>query len=117
MGLSELAPRPKQAVECALWPSFQKPNHRIMEPSEYRKPIEVRWASLDPNRHVRSTAYADYASDVRFAWPVDRGFPLGKFEERGFGPVLLKEDSRFLRGVTLGVAQQGSARPPCEEAL
>ncbi|NTU84930.1 MAG: thioesterase [Chloroflexales bacterium] len=73
-----------------------------MDPRDYRKTFEVRWADLDPNRHVRSTAYADYATDTRLAWLVDQGFPLSRFEEHGFGPVLLREDSRFYREVMLG---------------
>ncbi|NTU80490.1 MAG: hypothetical protein HGA45_14105 [Chloroflexales bacterium] len=47
-----------------------------MSLSDYRKTVEVRWADLDPNRHVRSTVYADYAAHARIAWMSDHGFPL-----------------------------------------
>lgn len=73
-----------------------------MSLSDYRKTVEVRWADLDPNRHVRSTVYADYAAHARVAWMSDHGFPLARLEELGIGPVLMREDSRFFREVTLG---------------
>lgn len=70
--------------------------------SDYQKTFEIRWADLDPNRHVRSTVYADYATHARVAWLANHGFPLAWFEEHGMGPVLLREDSRYYREVTLG---------------
>ena len=29
-------------------------------------PFEVRWADLDGNRHVRNTAFSEYATHTRF---------------------------------------------------
>ena len=35
---------------------------------------EIMWADLNPNVHQRHTAYADYATDVRFWFLADHGF-------------------------------------------
>lgn len=68
----------------------------------YEKTFAVRWADLDPNAHMRHSAYADYAAQVRLDFLADHGFALPRFAELGIGPVLFREDTRFLKEVHLG---------------
>jgi acyl-CoA thioester hydrolase len=70
----------------------------------FRRRFEARWVDLDVNRHLRNTAYADYATDVRIAFLRERGFPLAEFERHGFGPVILREEARYLREISPGEA-------------
>lgn len=65
----------------------------------FSRRFEVRWADLDANRHLRNTAYLDYATHVRFAFLTEKGFPPSRFGELGFGPVILREEMRFEREV------------------
>jgi acyl-CoA thioester hydrolase len=65
-------------------------------------PFEVRWADLDPNFHLRHSAYADYAAHVRFSWLDKKGFSLDKFRELGMGPVIFTEKIDYLREVRAG---------------
>ena len=65
----------------------------------FSKRFEVRWADLDANRHLRNTAYLDYATHVRFAFLAENGFPPSRFGELHFGPVILREEMSFLREV------------------
>jgi len=64
--------------------------------------FDVRWADCDPNRHLRHSAYADYATHVRFAYIEAQGFALPRFEEERFGPVIFREETQYLREIRLG---------------
>jgi acyl-CoA thioester hydrolase len=69
---------------------------------DYSRTFEVRWADLDPNFHMRHTAYNDYAAHVRFAFLTELGFSLEEFRKHHLGPVLFKETTEFLREVRAG---------------
>jgi acyl-CoA thioester hydrolase len=65
----------------------------------YEKTFTVRWADLDPNKHMRHSAYTDYAAQVRLEYLADQGFSMEKFAELNIGPILFREDTRFLKEV------------------
>lgn len=75
-----------------------------MSAAEYSRRYEIKWADVDPNGHVRHSVYGDYAVDVRVHFLLDHGFPPARFRELGFGPVLLADQSRYLKEVVLGDA-------------
>ena len=70
-----------------------------MSRKPYTKTFGVRWADLDPNRHMRNTAYLDYATEVRFAFLADHNFPPADFTKHNIGPVIFREEMRFLKEV------------------
>ena len=45
---------------------------------EWHLGFDVRWADLDPNQHVRHTAYADYGTHVRMSWLASAGFDAAR---------------------------------------
>lgn len=65
----------------------------------FEKIFEIRWADLDPNNHVRHSAYNDYAAQARLAWLSANGFTLQKFQSLKINPVLFKETTEFHREV------------------
>jgi acyl-CoA thioester hydrolase len=67
------------------------------------KKIEVRWADLDPNRHVSSTAFGSLFVEARFAYMQSQGFGQSEFQQLGIGPVVLWERFHYLREI----AQRG----------
>jgi acyl-CoA thioester hydrolase len=67
----------------------------------YTKIFIVRWADCDVNGHMRNTAYSEYAIDTRMSYLAEHGFPYPKFEEVGFGPVILREEIDYLRELRL----------------
>ncbi len=69
---------------------------------EFYKNYEPIWADMDPNRHMRHTAYNDYAAQVRVAFLEEYGYGLEKLDELKLGPVLFKEETTFLREIRLG---------------
>ncbi len=57
----------------------------------------VRWAELDPNGHMRHSAYADFAADQRVRWLASLGYTVQKFAELRVGPILFREETKFLK--------------------
>lgn len=65
----------------------------------YSHAFDIRWADLDPNGHMRHTAYMDYAAQARVGFLAADGFTLERFQKLHIGPVLLREETQYLREV------------------
>jgi acyl-CoA thioester hydrolase len=65
----------------------------------YAKSFQVRWADLDPNAHMRHSAYADYGAQARIGFLTEHGFGLGQFMKLKLGPILFREDLKYLREI------------------
>lgn len=65
----------------------------------YSQTYEVRWADLDPNRHMRHSVYLDYAAQTRVALFSDFGLSIDKIGKMGLGPILFREEIKYLREV------------------
>ena len=63
--------------------------------------IQVRWADLDQNRHLRHSVYYDYAAMVRFQFLSDHGLTTHKLEELNIGPILFREEAVFRREIRM----------------
>lgn len=70
--------------------------------ANYSKHFEVIWADMDPNRHMRHTAYNDYAAQVRVSFMADNGLSLEEMEKLQLGPVLFREETRFISEIRMG---------------
>lgn len=68
-----------------------------MEP--FKQQFQVIWADLDPNAHMRHTAYNNYAAQVRVGLFDKLNLPLNKLVASGYGPVLFHEDTTFKKEV------------------
>jgi acyl-CoA thioester hydrolase len=62
-------------------------------------PIQIRWADLDPNRHLRHSVYYDYGATVRVACFSQLGLTTTKLDELRIGPVLFREEALFKREI------------------
>lgn len=62
----------------------------------------VRWADLDQNGHVRHSVYSDLAADARTRLVERHGYPSSRFLELRYGPILMREESRYYREVGIG---------------
>ena len=67
--------------------------------NEYKRPIQLRWADLDPNFHVRHSAYYDYAANIRTEFISSNGVTPKLMIKEHFGPELLLEESVFKRDI------------------
>jgi acyl-CoA thioester hydrolase len=70
---------------------------------KYEKTFEVRWAEIDANWHMRNTAYAELGTTTRISFLTENGFPPDEFATQNFGPVILREETRYLREVRIGM--------------
>ena len=81
------------------------------EDHRFAKRKSVRWAELDPNGHMRHSAYADFAADLRVNWLASLGYTVPKFAELRLGPILFREETKFMKelhgGETIRVKVNG----------
>lgn len=62
---------------------------------------EVRWADIDGNRHMRSSAYIDAAEELRYRFFIQHDLTPEFFDKLGIGPVYTSLTARFFREVRL----------------
>jgi len=67
----------------------------------FSKQFEVRWADVDPNMHLRQTAFVDYTDQVRVAYFADKGFSFLKFRKLKIGPVVFKVTANYKKEIHL----------------
>ncbi len=65
----------------------------------FSQTYQVRWADLDPNRHMRHTAFNDYATQVRTRFFYENGIGADFIEENHCGLVLFREETLFFKEV------------------
>jgi acyl-CoA thioester hydrolase len=69
---------------------------------KYSKTIDVRWADLDPNFHLRHSVYYDYGAYCRICFLGEHGLSMDLMEKLNFGPILFREEAVFRKEVRLG---------------
>ncbi len=62
----------------------------------------ILWAQIDANQHLRHSAYADFAAQARLALLESIGLDLHKLTELRLGPVLFREELRYLKEIRPG---------------
>ena len=70
--------------------------------TSYTKPIELRWSDLDPNFHLRHSAYYDFGAYIRIWFLRDHGLSTTVMQEQHFGPIIFREECIFRREIKLG---------------
>ena len=68
----------------------------------YLQPLDIRWADLDPNLHLRHSVYYDYGAFCRISFLNSQGLTPGFMMEHNIGPILFREESIFRKEVRLG---------------
>lgn len=76
--------------------------------SAFAAPLIVGWSDVDLNGHMRNSAFLEKSVDVRMQFFAARGFDVGDFARRGFGPVVKSEEITYLREVGLLAALTGT---------
>ncbi len=73
-----------------------------MPMTEYNLPVDLRWADLDPNFHLRHSVYYDFGAQVRMAFLSENGLTTEVMQQTQVGPVLFREECIFRREVWYG---------------
>ena len=71
-----------------------------MESGEFTRTFAVKWADLDTNGHLRYSVYIDYAVDTQFRSIENHGYTPKRLMDEGFGPVILRMETRYSHEVT-----------------
>jgi acyl-CoA thioester hydrolase len=69
--------------------------------NKYSESIQIRWADIDANRHLRHSVYYDYAASMRMNFLIGHGLTSEKMEELQIGPILFREEAIFRREIRL----------------
>ena len=69
--------------------------------STFTKEIHIRWADLDPNFHVRHSAYYDFGAQHRVEILEQLGLTMKVMQKEHIGPILFREECVFRREIHL----------------
>lgn len=65
----------------------------------FKKAISIRWSDIDPNFHLRHSAYYDFGAQHRVEILESGGLTLSLMEELNVGPVVFREECVFKREI------------------
>jgi len=68
----------------------------------YNVNFATKWSDFDPNRHMRHTAYNEYAAEVRIRYFSAQNFSIEEFTKHNIGPILFEEYTSFRKEIHLG---------------
>jgi acyl-CoA thioester hydrolase len=61
--------------------------------------VQVRWADLDPNFHLRHSVYYDWGASCRVDYLNRLGFTVELMQRWQIGPILLREECVFRKEI------------------
>ncbi|GAB3011610.1 hypothetical protein GCM10027051_12620 [Niabella terrae] len=65
----------------------------------YQLELQIRWADLDANGHLRHSVYYDWGSYCRIVFLAAHGLSVGQMQALHTGPVLFRETALFKREI------------------
>lgn len=65
----------------------------------YRKQVEIRWSDLDPNFHLRHSAYYDFGAFLRMSFLTEEGLTPHVMQQEKLGPIIFREECVFKREI------------------
>ena len=80
--------------------SFNFTRNNFMSP--FNKKIDIRWSDLDPNFHLRHSAYYDFGAYSRICFLEEVGLTPAVMMEHSIGPVLFREECSFRKEIHFG---------------
>jgi len=69
--------------------------------TSFSKIISIRWSDIDPNFHMRHSAYYDFGAQQRIEIIESLGLTLKLMQEQHFGPILFREECVFKKEIRL----------------
>ena len=69
---------------------------------DYFKQIEIRWSDLDPNFHLRHSAYYDFGAYSRISFMNDHGLTPQVLSHLHIGPIIFREECVFRKEIKFG---------------
>jgi acyl-CoA thioester hydrolase len=69
---------------------------------KFELPVQIRWADLDPNFHLRHSVYYDWAAMCRIDFLDKRGLTPALMQSLNFGPIIFREECVFRKEIKYG---------------
>jgi len=69
---------------------------------DYIKRIEIRWSDLDPNFHLRHSAYYDFGAYSRISFMNEHGLTPQVLSHLHIGPIIFREECVFRKEIKFG---------------
>lgn len=66
---------------------------------KFSRDVQVRWADLDPNFHVRHSVYYDWGASCRIEYLYSVGFTAEVMQKFHIGPILFREECVFRKEI------------------
>ena len=63
------------------------------------QPVQVRWADLDPNFHLRHSVYYDWGAMCRIEYLNKAGLGWKRMQQLQIGPIILREECIFKKEI------------------
>ncbi|MBL7710409.1 MAG: thioesterase family protein [Chitinophagaceae bacterium] len=67
----------------------------------FNRDVQVRWADLDPNFHVRHSVYYDWGAFCRIEYLYSVGLTTEVMQKFHIGPILFREECVFRKEIRL----------------
>ena len=67
--------------------------------SDYSKSIQIKWADIDANNHLRHSAFYDFGAWLRIVFLADQGITMKWLQDNHVGPILFREEAIFKREI------------------
>lgn len=64
--------------------------------------VEIRWSDLDPNFHLRHSAYYDFGAYSRIKFLTEYGITPEIMLEHNIGPIIFREECIFKKEIKFG---------------
>lgn len=68
----------------------------------FTKKLSIRWSDLDPNFHMRHSAYYDFGAQHRMEILMQLGLTTKVMKEQHFGPIAFREECIFRKEIHFG---------------
>jgi acyl-CoA thioester hydrolase len=65
----------------------------------FSKQLSLRWSDLDPNFHIRHSAYYDFGAQHRIEILEGLGLSIKILQAQHFGPILFREECIFKKEI------------------
>ncbi|MBL7955630.1 MAG: acyl-CoA thioesterase [Flavobacteriales bacterium] len=67
----------------------------------FKRPVVLRWSDIDANFHLRHSVFYDLGAAQRTDLLASLGIGMRDMQKGGYGPVLFREECRFLREIRI----------------
>jgi acyl-CoA thioester hydrolase len=66
---------------------------------KFELPVQIRWADMDANFHLRHSVYYDWAAMCRLDFLKGKGLTSELMQKHNFGPIIFREEAVFRKEI------------------